>query len=191
MKSFPILGRFAHLSEIPAAVVEYLAKRADLQGLTLADYPLRTRARHRIEVREYLGVKPWGEAALALVTETMERIVAGRAHLSDLINGAIEALIAEHFALPALSALRRLAGGVHARATSAWLTGITARMPESAGERLDALLLVASGETESAFAKLCRPAKRASRGALDFAAVTPGRNTLYFPRIFEPPVTAQ
>src|SRR5260370_23507333 len=25
-----------------------------------------------------------------------------------------------------------------------------------------------------------------NRGALDFAAVTPGRNTLYFPRVFEP-----
>ena len=132
LKSFPILGRFAHLSEVPVAVVEYLAKRADLQGLTLADYPLRTRA-----------------------------------HLSDLINGAIEALIADHFALPALSALRRLAGAVHARATSLWLTGITARMPESASEQLDALLLVASGETESAFAKLFRPTRRASKDHLD------------------------
>jgi transposase len=29
--------------------------------------------------------------------------------------------------------------------------------------------------------------RRGDRGALDFAAITPGRNTAYFPKIFEPP----
>ena len=72
----------------------------------------------------------------------MERIVNGRAHLSDLINGAIEALVAANFALPALSALRRLAGRVYTRATSTWLTGIPARMAESTVERLEDLLIV-------------------------------------------------
>lgn len=48
-------------------------------------------------------------------TQTTERIVGGRAHLHDLINGAIEALVAGNFALPASSALRRLAGRMHTR----------------------------------------------------------------------------
>ena len=101
LKCFPVLGRLAAPAEIPAAVVEYLAQCAGLAGLTLADYPRRTRIRHHVEVREYLGIDPWGEAALTLATQTMERIVSGRAHLSDLINGAIEALVAANFALPA------------------------------------------------------------------------------------------
>jgi hypothetical protein len=31
------------------------------------------------------------------------------------------------------------------------------------------------------------PPQSVLRGALDFAAITPGRNIPYFPRIFEPP----
>ena len=58
----------------------------------------------------------------------MERIVAGRTHLSDLINGAIEALVAASYELPTLSTLRRLAGNVHARVTDAWLALIGTRL---------------------------------------------------------------
>jgi TnpA family transposase len=166
LKCFPVLGRLAAPEEIPTPVVEYLARCAGLDGLTLADYPRRTRVRHHIEVRAYLEIEPWGAAAQALATQTMERIVSGRAHLSDLINGAIEALVAANFALPALSALRRLAGRVHTRATSVWLTEIAARMPESTLQRLEELLTVSPEATESAFAKLCRPPKRASRNNL-------------------------
>ena len=167
LKCFGVLGRLAAPNEIPTAVVAYLADCAGLAGLTLADYPRRTRVRHHIEVREYLGIAPWSELALILATQTMERIVSGRAHLSDLINGAIEALVAERFALPALSTLRRLAGRVHARTTSAWLTDIAARLPKSTAQRLEALLTVPPEATESAFAKLCRPPKRASRDNLN------------------------
>jgi hypothetical protein len=42
--------------------VEYLARCAGLDGLTLADYPRRTRVRHHIEVRAYLEIEPWGAA---------------------------------------------------------------------------------------------------------------------------------
>lgn len=81
LKCFPVLGRLAAPAEIPAAVVEYIAQCAGLAGLTLADYPHRTRIRHHVEVREYLGIKPWSEAALTLATQIMERIVSGRAQL--------------------------------------------------------------------------------------------------------------
>ena len=96
LKTFPVLGRFPAPEDIPGAIIEYIAKRAGLAGLTLATYPKRTRARHRIEIRRHLGIHRWGSAAESLAIQSIERIVAGRAHLSDLINGAIEALIAAH-----------------------------------------------------------------------------------------------
>ena len=96
LKTFPVLGRFPAPEDIPDAIVEYIAKRAGLAGLTLATYPKRTRARHRIEIRRHLGIDRWGGAAESLAVQTIERIVGGRVHLSDLINGAIEALIAAH-----------------------------------------------------------------------------------------------
>jgi len=149
--------------------VEFLAKHAGLAALTLAHYPKRTRLRHQIEIRRHLGVYEWNAAAAALTTETMQRIVGGRAHLSDLINGAIEALIGARFELPALSTLRRLAGHVHANATNAWLTKVNERLTELMRAGLEKLLAVPEGATESPFAQLCRPTKRASRDHLDEA----------------------
>jgi hypothetical protein len=93
LKAFPILGRFATPEDIPPPIVAHTAERAGLKGLTLAAYPKRTRARHRAEIRCYLGVHAWSSAAQTLVKQTMECIVGGRTHLSDLVNGAIEALV--------------------------------------------------------------------------------------------------
>jgi TnpA family transposase len=167
LKTFPILGRFAAPKEIPAVIVKFLAECAGLQGLTLKSYPHRTRVRHREEIRVVLGIKPWGDGGEALAVSTMERIVAGRTHLSDLINGAIDALVAENVELPALTTLRRLAGNVHALAEAAWLDALNARLSPAILSRLDALLVVPEGATESAFSKLCKSTKRVSRDHLD------------------------
>ena len=56
LKAFPVLGRFPVPNEIPAPIVEYIATRAGLEGVTPAAYPERTRARHRVEIRRYLGI---------------------------------------------------------------------------------------------------------------------------------------
>jgi len=146
-----------------------LAQHAGLEVSTLAEYPRRTRLRHQVEIRRYLGVHAWSAAAAALATETMQRIVGGRAHFSDLINGAIDALIGAHYELPALSTLRRLAGHVHAAATNSWLTQVSERLTEPVRAGLEKLLAVPEGATESHFAQLCRPVKRASRDHLDEA----------------------
>lgn len=66
LKSFPILGRFPAPEDIPGPIVEYIAKRAGLAGLTLATYPKRTSARDRIEIRRHLGIHRWGDAAESL-----------------------------------------------------------------------------------------------------------------------------
>jgi hypothetical protein len=167
LKTFPILGRFPAPEDIPGPIVEYIAKRAGLVGLTLATYPKRTRARHRIEIRRHLGIHRWAGAAESLATQTMERIVGGRAHLSDLINGAIEALIAAHYELPALSTLRRLAGGVHAQATQDWFEAVSGRLDADLQQRLDGLLTVPKDAQESEFATLYKPTKRVSRSHLE------------------------
>lgn len=167
LKAFPVLGRFASTDDIPVPIVEFIASRAGLEGVTLAAYPKRTRARHRVEIRRYLGIRTWGIAAQVLATDTMERIVAGRAHFSDLINGAIDALVAGHYELPALSTLRRLAGRVHAKATHTWFTNVSDRLTPDTRKRLEALLTVPEDASESAFATLCKPTKRASRDHLE------------------------
>src|SRR5579863_9515306 len=59
LKAFPILGRFAATEDIPGPIVTHIAERAGMTGLTLATYPKRTRARHRVEIRRYLGIQAW------------------------------------------------------------------------------------------------------------------------------------
>ena len=167
LKSFPILGRFPTPEDIPEPIVEYIAKRAGLTEVTLATYPKRTRARHRSEIRRHLCIHRWGGAAETLAIQTIERIVAGRAHLSDLVNGAIEALIAARYELPALSTLRRLAGGVHARATLDCFAAVDRRLDADIQQRLDGLLIVSKDAQASEFAALCKPTKRVSRSHLD------------------------
>jgi hypothetical protein len=88
LKSFPLLGRFPVPASIPVSIANFLAQHAGLAVSTLAEYPKRTRLRHQVEIRRYLGVHAWSAAAAALATGTMQRIVGGRAHFSDLINGA-------------------------------------------------------------------------------------------------------
>ena len=119
---------------------------------------------------------PPGEIPAPIVAYLAERAdLAGltldsypaRTHLSDLINGAIEALVAASYELPALSTLRRLAGNVHARVTDAWLALIGARLSPVTRRQLEALLSVADEATGSAFSKLCKSTQRASRNHLD------------------------
>ena len=94
----------------------------------------------------------------------MQRIVGGRAHFSDLLNGAIETLIGAHYELPALSTLRRLAGHLHATTTNAWLTRVDERLTDSMRTGLEKLLAVLEGATEPAFAQYLK-----DRGFPDFA----------------------
>ena len=116
LKTFPILGRFPAPEHIPGPIVEYIAKRTGLAGLTLATYPKRTAA---------------------------------------------------HYELPALSTLRRLAGGVHAQATQDCLAAVDGRLDADLQQRLDGLLTVPKDAQESEFATLCKPTKRVSGSHLD------------------------
>ena len=72
---------------------------------------------------QYVGDDARNEAAAEVTTETMQRLVRGRAHFPDLMNGASETLIAPRFKLRELRTLRRLAGHVYAKSMNAcrWL----------------------------------------------------------------------
>jgi hypothetical protein len=86
LKSFPLLGRFPAPASIPASIAAFLAQHAGLGVSMLLEYPKRTRVRHQVEIRRYLGVHAWSAAPAALATETMQRIVSGRAHFLRAID---------------------------------------------------------------------------------------------------------
>jgi hypothetical protein len=80
-----------------------------------------------------------------------------------LINAAVDTLVRHRFELPALIALRRLAGTVHGAVNRAQWREVCAHLTAKQGSALEALLKVDSETQESAFAQLCRPSGRASR----------------------------
>jgi hypothetical protein len=78
-------------------------------------HPDRTLYRHRPAVLKHLGVTPWGAAARELAQSTMIKTAKARTDPADIINSAVDALIRYRCELPALIALRRLAGTAHSK----------------------------------------------------------------------------
>ncbi len=94
----------------------------------------------------------------------MTKVAKARTDPADLINAAVDALVRHHFELPALIALRRLAGTVHTAVNGAqWREGREGREHLTAKESsaLEALLEVDLPKQESLFAQLCRAPDRA------------------------------
>jgi hypothetical protein len=73
----------------------------------------RTLYRHRPVIFNRLNVVSWEPEARTLAEKTMRTTVHARTDPADIINEAIDALIRHGFELPALVALRRLAGTAH------------------------------------------------------------------------------
>jgi TnpA family transposase len=93
----------------------------------------------------------------------MTKIAKARTDPADLINAAVDALVRHRFELPALIALRRLAGTVHSAVNEAQWGEVCAHLTAKQGDALEALLKVDSKTQESLFAQVCRAPGRASR----------------------------
>lgn len=71
LKIFQTIGRFRRVEDIPATVIEHVARRLGIEyGPNLA-HPDRTLYQHRPAVLKYLGVTPWGATARELAQSTM------------------------------------------------------------------------------------------------------------------------
>ena len=96
----------------------------------------------------------------------MATLAEARTDPADLINAAVNALVRGRFELPALRALRRIAGTAHRGVNAAQWQGISAGLREAEGIALDALLNLDEKTQETPFAQLCRGPGRASRDHL-------------------------
>ena len=92
----------------------------------------------------------------------MTEVAKARTDPADLINAAVDALVRHRFELPALIALRRLAGTVHSAVSGAQWREVCDHLTAKQGSALEALLKVDSQTQESLFAQLCRAPGRAS-----------------------------
>src|ERR1700733_13927199 len=97
----------------------------------------------------------------------MTKTPTARTDPADIINAAVDALVRHRFELPALIALRRLAGTAHSAVNGAQWREVCEHLTAKQGSALEALLEVDSQTQESLFAQLCRAPGRASRKNLE------------------------
>ncbi len=156
LRTFQAVGRFLGAEEIPSSAIEHVAGRLGVEGQNRLSYPRATRYRHQAAILGYLGVTAWGTKGRALAESTMRKTAEARTDPADLINAAVDALVRHRFELPALIALRRLAGTVHSEVNAAQWQVVGAAITEKQRAALEALLVVSPDTQESPFAALCR-----------------------------------
>jgi hypothetical protein len=86
----------------------------------------------------------------------MTKVAKARTDPADLINAAVDALVRHRFELPALIALRRLAGTVHSAVNAAQWGEVCGQLGENQRSAVEALLVVEVKTQKSPFAELCR-----------------------------------
>lgn len=163
LKIFQTIGRFRRATDIPVIVFAHVARRLGVEFGPAFVHPDRTLYRHRPAVRKRLGVTPWGAAARELAQFTMTKTATARTDPADIINAAVDALIRHRFELPALIALRRLAGSAHSKVNAAQWSAVCGHLDEAKQSALEALLVVDPTTQKSPFANLCCAPGRASR----------------------------
>ena len=102
--AFRAVGRFLTVEDIPASVVEYVAREFKVRAntavrLTNSKYSARTWYRHQDVILAYLGVMAWGDQAQQLAESTMMKMAEARTDPADLINAAVDALVRHRFEL--------------------------------------------------------------------------------------------
>lgn len=139
-KSFQRLGYFPDREEVPEAVVSHLRSRLGLADDAPATASPRSRQRYRDVIREYLGVKPFGDEARRLAAEAVAEAAQTMDDPADLVNVAIEELVKERYELPVFSTLDRLSRRVRHAVNSRLFARVDERISDPNKRSLDSLL---------------------------------------------------
>jgi predicted RNase H-like HicB family nuclease len=105
-------------------------------------------------IRDYAGVKAWGEDAQAAMEKASEAAARMLEDLPDIINVLLEQLLRQRFELPAFSVLQRAAQHARAVANREYQSLVCDRLNEAARERLAILLTRVDDETTSPWHRL-------------------------------------
>ena len=177
LKTFQRLGYFVSLVDVPVSLLEHVARSAGYDSVPaeLFRYDASSvRRRHMLLIRDYAGVKAWGEDAQAAMEKASEEAARTLEDLSDIINVALEQLIRQRFELPAFSVLQRAAQHARAVANRLYQALVCDRLDTAARERLGLLLTRVEDETKSPWHRLKgepkQPTAQNNRDFLEYLA---------------------
>jgi TnpA family transposase len=157
LKIFQRLGYFVSLSDVPASLLEHIARSAGYDSVPSGIFRYdagSVRRRHMLLIRDYAGVKAWGEEAQVAMEKASEEAGRTLEDIADIINVILEQLVRQRFELPAFSVLQRAAQHARAVANRNYQALVCERLDPAARERLAILLTRADDDTKSPWHRL-------------------------------------
>ncbi|MGH3547749.1 MAG: Tn3 family transposase [Pseudonocardiaceae bacterium] len=163
LKCFQRMGRFPRQDEVPGVVVDHVRRCLDLgAGVSVAYGSDRTQRHHRGLIRKRVGVVCDPARARGVAAAVIREAAVVKNNPPDLINVALEMLVAESLELLGFTVLDKLASAIRGEVNREIISGIVGRISAVEGVGLRAVLRVGSAGGESLFTRMKKPAKRPS-----------------------------
>lgn len=163
LKCFQRMGRFPKQDEVPEVVIDHVRRCLDLDADVSPAYGSdRTQRHHRGLIRERVGVVYDPKKAREVAVAAIREAAAVKNNSPDLINVALEMLVAQSLELLGFTVLDRMATTIRAQVNREIIAGIYGRI--SPGERVGLLatLQVRGEDGQSMFTRMKKPARRPS-----------------------------
>lgn len=153
LKTFQRLNYFLPITEVPAVIINHIARNAGIQPPD----PKKWEGYHRtgtgkrqiIAIRERRGARIFNEEARRVMTDAMTTAVVEKDELVDLINIAIEELVRQRYELPVFNTLKTTAEKVQVASYRELYERVFEALSEKERADLDALFEVRLGTTYS------------------------------------------
>ncbi|MCW2939604.1 MAG: transposase [Actinomycetia bacterium] len=167
LKSFQRLAYFPRLEEVPPLVVTHVRGCLDVPaGVRAVPDSQRSLERHKSLVRERVKVRLDKKEAVRIAEVAIRAAALTKDNPADLINVALEELIAARLELPGFTTLEELAGALREEVNQGFFAGIERRASVLGKARLLDLLHVDLYTRRSRFDELKQPARRPSLSRL-------------------------
>lgn len=140
LKSFQFLGYFPSIKDIPSSILEYIKGKLGLKITIERRIGKSSIYNFHQVIRECQNVKVYDKREERNIAKSMAQMAKIRSDTIDLINLAVEELIARNCELPSYRRLHDLARAVHQRSHMALFSQICQKLTNSAKEQLDQLL---------------------------------------------------
>lgn len=157
LKTHQHLGYAPPVKEIPKPVRNYLCGYLGLISDVLVPevtVAKKSLYRYRKKIRAFLSVRSWSDGGEEVACYAVEKAADTMSDPADLINVAIETLIANRYELPALSTLDRLAGYLPEQVHQRLYEQITTGLNEGQHDSLADLLQVKEDERLTDFNRI-------------------------------------
>lgn len=129
LKSYQRMGRFPKPDEYPEMVVDFVRRTVELPEGTLPLYEMgRTAERQRTEVRQLVGTKYQQSQARQIAEAAIRKEAASKNRPADLINIALEKVVAAGLELPAFSTFDTMTSTIRTEVNASICCGIHDRM---------------------------------------------------------------